>query len=54
MDLVLRSIGKAIGEHGIKWKGKIFLDLDYAEYVESRIAKVCVFVVEAKFRRIGK
>jgi len=31
MDFVLRSTGKAIGEHGIKWEGKIFLDLDYAD-----------------------
>jgi len=23
--------GKAIGEHGIKWEGKAFLDFDYAD-----------------------
>ena len=31
MDLVLRSTGKAIGDHGIKWGGKTLLDLDYAD-----------------------
>ena len=31
MDFVLRSTGKAIGDHGIKWEGKTLLDLDYAD-----------------------
>ena len=31
MDFVLRSMGKAMGYHGIKRGGKTFLDLDYAE-----------------------
>ena len=31
MDFVLKSTGKAIGEHCIKWGGKIFLELDYAD-----------------------
>ena len=31
MDFVLRSTGKAIGDHGIKWGGKALLDLDYAD-----------------------
>ena len=31
MDFVLRSTEKAIGDHGIKWEGKTFLDLDYAD-----------------------
>ena len=31
MDFVLRSTGKAIGDHGIKWGGKTLLDLDYAD-----------------------
>jgi len=30
-DFVLRSTGKAIGDHGIKWEGKTLLDLDYAD-----------------------
>jgi len=30
IDFVLRSTGKAMGEHGIKWRRKTFLDLDYA------------------------
>ena len=29
--LVLRNIGKTMGEHGIKWGEKTFLDLDYAD-----------------------
>ena len=29
MDFVLRSTGKAIGDHGIKWGEKMLLDLDY-------------------------
>ena len=31
MDFVLRSTGKAIGDHGIKWGGKTLLDSDYAD-----------------------
>ena len=31
MDIVLRSTGKTIGGHGIKWRGKTHLDLDYAD-----------------------
>ena len=31
MDFVLRSQGKAMGDHGIKWGGKTLLDLDYAD-----------------------
>ena len=31
MDFVLRSTGKAIGDRGIKWGGKTFLDVDYAD-----------------------
>ena len=31
MDFVLRSTGKAIGDHGIKWGGRTLLDLDYAD-----------------------
>ena len=31
MDFVLRSAGKAMGDHGIKWGGKTLLDLDYAD-----------------------
>ena len=31
MDFVLRSIGKAMGDQGIKWRGNTFLDLDYAD-----------------------
>ena len=31
MDLVLRSTGKEMGDHGIKWGGKTLLDIDYAD-----------------------
>ena len=31
MDFVLRSSGKSIGDHGIKWGGKTLLDLNYAD-----------------------
>ena len=31
IDFVLRSTREAIGGHGIKWGGKILLDLDYAD-----------------------
>jgi hypothetical protein len=28
---VLKSTGMAMGEHGIKWGRKTFMDLDYAD-----------------------
>ena len=31
MEFVLRSAGKAIGDHGMKWGGKMLLDLVYAD-----------------------
>ena len=31
MDLVLRTIRKAMGDHGIKLGGKTLLDLNYAD-----------------------
>ena len=31
MDLVLRSTGKAMGDHRIKWGGNNFLDLHFAD-----------------------
>ena len=31
MEFVLRSTGKALGDYEIKWRGKAFLDLDYAD-----------------------
>ena len=31
MDFVLRSTGKAMGDHGIEWGGKTLLDLDYTD-----------------------
>jgi hypothetical protein len=43
MDSVLRSTGKAMGDHGIKWRGKIQLDLDYADdlsILEKSVSKM--------------
>jgi len=31
MDVVLRSTGEAVGDNRIKWGGKTFLDMDYAD-----------------------
>ncbi|XP_065576493.1 serine/arginine repetitive matrix protein 1-like isoform X2 [Artemia franciscana] len=31
LGIVLRSTGKAMRDHGIKWRGKTLLDLDYAD-----------------------
>ena len=31
MDFVLRGTGKVMQDHGIKWRGKTFLDLNYAD-----------------------
>ncbi|XP_065561191.1 LOW QUALITY PROTEIN: probable chitinase 10 [Artemia franciscana] len=31
MDFVIKNTGKAMGEHGIKWGGNTFMDLDYAD-----------------------
>ena len=30
IDFVLSSTGMTMGDHGIKWRGKTLLDLDYA------------------------
>jgi hypothetical protein len=43
MDFVLRNIGKAMGDHGIKWGGKTLLDLDYADdlsILEESVSKM--------------
>ena len=58
MDFVVRSTRKAIGDHGIKWGGKMFLDLDYADdlniLVES-VSKMNEFleVLRVQGARIG-
>ena len=31
IDFISRSTGKAMGDHGIKWRGKTLLDLNYAD-----------------------
>ena len=30
MDFFLTSTGKVVGDHGIEWRGKTLMDLDYA------------------------
>ena len=39
----LRSTGKAMGDHGIKWGGKNLLDLDYSDdlsILEQNVSKM--------------
>ena len=54
MDFVLNSTGKAMGDHGIKWRGETLPDLDYADdlsiLVESvskmnKLIEFCEFTV---------
>ena len=43
MDFVLRSTGKPIGDHGIKWGGKTPLQFDYADdlsIVDESVSKM--------------
>jgi hypothetical protein len=43
IDFVLRSTGKAMGDHGIKWGRKSLLDLDYADdlrILEESVSKI--------------
>ncbi|XP_065582975.1 uncharacterized protein LOC136042043 [Artemia franciscana] len=40
MDFVLRSTRKSMEEHGIKWGGKTFLDLDYADDLSISVERV--------------
>ena len=59
MDFVLRSTGKAIGGHGIKWRGKTLLDLDYADdlsILDESVSKMNEFleVLRVQGARIGK
>ena len=45
-DFVLRSTGKAMEDHGIKWRGKTLLDLDYADdlsILDERLRKMNEF-----------
>ena len=58
MDFVLRSTGKAIGDHGIKWGGKTLLDLDYADdlsILDESVSKINEFlgVLRVQGSRIG-
>ena len=58
MDFVLRSTGKAFGDHGIKWEGKTLLDLDYADdlsVLDESLSKMNEFleVLRVRGARIG-
>ena len=47
MGFVLKSIGKAKREHKIKWGGKAFLDLDYADdlnILDESVSKMIEFL----------
>ena len=58
IDFVLRSKGKAIGDHGNKWGGKTFLDLDYTDdlsILDESVSKMNKFleVCRVQGARIG-
>jgi len=58
MDLVLRSTGKAMRDHGIKWGGKTLLDQDYAgdlRIVDGSVSKMneLLEVLQVQGARIG-
>ena len=58
MDLVLRSTGKVMGDHGFKWEGKTLLDLDYADdliILDESVSKMNEFleVLRVQGARIG-
>jgi len=43
MEFVLRSTGKIMGEHGIKWERNTLLGLDYADdlaIVDESVSKI--------------
>ena len=58
MDFVLRSTGKTIVDHRIKWGGKTLLDLDYADdlnILDESVSKMNEFleVLQNYVARIG-
>ena len=58
MDFLLRSTGKALREHGIKWGGKTLLDFDYADdpnILDENVSKKneLLQVLRAQGARIG-
>ena len=58
MDFVLRSTGKAIGDHGSKWGGKTLLNLDYVDdlsILDESVSKMNDFleVLRVQGARIG-
>ena len=58
MDFFLRSTGKAMEENGIKWGGKTFLELDYADdlsILDESISKTNEFleVLQVQGAKIG-
>ena len=47
IDFVLRSTGKEVGDHGIKWGGKPHLYLDYADdlgILDESVSKINEFL----------
>ena len=58
MGFIIRSTGKAIGDHIIKWGGKNLLDLDYAydlSILDKNVSKINKFleVLQVQSARIG-
>ena len=57
-DFVIKSTGKAMGDHRIKWGGKTFLNLNYAEdlsILDESVSKIneLLEVSQAQGARIG-
>ena len=52
MDFVLRSIGKAIVDHKIKWGGKTLLDLYYADDLSILVESVSKMNEHLEFLRV--
>ena len=58
MDFVLRSTGKAMGDHGTKWGRKTPLDLDFADnlsILDESVSKMNEFleVLRVQGAKIG-
>ena len=56
MGFFLRSTGKVIGDHGVKWGGKTLLDLDYGDDLciqDESVNKMNELLEVCKFRVLG-
>ena len=58
IDFVLKTVGKTMGVHGIKCRGKILLDLDYADglsILDESLSKMneLLEVLQVQGTRIG-